>query len=160
VKAQLVLLWPGRTTAEYARAGISDYLERIRRYRPCRVLRVAAERHDGHYSAAHRIEREGVAILRRIDTVSASHVVALDAAGELVSSRRLAELVRLEGIEAGRNMVFVLGGPDGLSSGVLKRADRRIGLSRMTLPHDMARLVLTEQIYRALTIIHRHPYDR
>lgn len=156
----LYLCWVGKTAAPYARVGVEEYLRRIRRYRDCREIVVAAERHDGRYSAAHRVQREGRRILERIDKLGPAWVAALDPEGKERSSPDFAEIVRRKAYEDPRTPVFVVGGPDGLSSSVRERADELIGLSHMTLPHDMARLFLTEQIYRAMTIINGHPYDR
>lgn len=153
----LAVCWAGKTTAAYARLGIDEYARRIQRYRPLRVVEVAAERGgDG----ARRLQREGERLLARLGRLQPATVIALDPGGEQLESRELADWVRRHLLEEARNLVFVVGGPDGLSSGVLERAERRLGLSRLTLPHDMARLLLMEQIYRALTILHGHPYDR
>ncbi len=160
MRSELLLVWAGKTSAQYARIGVAEYVDRIARYRPCREVRVPEERHDGRYTAAHRVEREGAALLRKLDQVGNLFVVALDPRGKAVSSRELADMIRREAVEPGRSMAFVVGGPDGLSSVVRNRADRLIGLSRLTLPHDMARLLLAEQVYRAMTIIQGHPYDR
>lgn len=155
-----VFCWVGRTAADYARAAEREYLGRIRRYCEARVVTVGEERRDGTYDAEHCLDREGRRILDRIQALEPACVVVLDVAGHQTSSHELAEYVRAEGRDRGRNVVFVVGGPDGISSLVRQRADRLLGLSRMTLPHDMARVVVLEQAYRALTIIHGHPYDR
>jgi 23S rRNA (pseudouridine1915-N3)-methyltransferase len=121
---------------------------------------VAQERGNGRFSPEHRVEREGQRIIERLESAGPAAVIALAATGKQVDSRQLATWVRQYAYDEGRPLAFVVGGPDGLSSAVLKKADRLLGLSRLTLPHDMARLFLTEQIYRSLTIIERHPYDR
>lgn len=160
MSSPLLFCWVGKTAAEYARVGIADYTGRIARYRPCRELVVAQERGKGRFSAAHRVEREGQRILERVDAVGSAALIALDGSGKQADSRQLAAWVRQYAYDEARPLVFVVGGPDGLSSPVLRRADRLLGLSRLTLPHDMARLFLTEQVYRSLTIIEGHPYDR
>lgn len=160
MSAEIVFLWVGKTSAAYARTGIDEYIERAGRYRPCRILVVAEEKQGNRYSSRHRLEREGRAILERLEPLQPAVVVALDPSGKALSSARFAAQLERACYAEARRIVFVVGGPDGLSSAVRERADRLLSLSRMTLPHDMARLVLAEQVYRALTIIHGHPYDR
>ena len=121
---------------------------------------VPEERQTKRYTAAHRIEREGRAIHGRLDELASPWVAVLDPAGKQLTSRDFAARLQHDSRESGRPAVFVVGGPDGLCYSVRDRADLLIGLSRLTLPHDMARLLLAEQVYRAMTIIHGHPYDR
>ena len=156
----LAFCWPGKTSAAYARAGIDDYISRIKHYRDCRVVISSEEPRGRQYSDKHRVEREGDNLLKRIGDLGPAWVCALDPAGKAVNTRDFAELLRGQLYESTRTPVFVVGGPDGLSYAVRERAERLVSLSAFTLPHDMARLVLAEQVYRALTIIHGHPYDR
>ncbi len=156
----LAFCWPGKTSAAYARTGIEDYVARIQHYRRCRVVITPEEPRGNQYSDKHRVEREGDHLLKRVGDLDPAWICALDPAGKPVSTRDFAELLRCQLYEDTRTPVFVVGGPDGLSYAVRERADRLLSLSPFTLPHDMARLVLTEQVYRALTIIHGHPYDR
>lgn len=156
----LAFCWPGKTAAAYARDGIDDYLSRIKHYRDCRVVTTPEEPRGRQYSDQHRVEREGAGLLKRVRAFEPAWICALDPAGRPVNTRDFAELLRGQLYEDTRTPVFVVGGPDGLSYAVRERVDRLLSLSPFTLPHDMARLVLTEQVYRALTIIHGHPYDR
>ena len=82
--------------------------------------------------------------------------VVLDPAGEQMTSAELARFIE----RAERDLAFFIGGPDGLSDEFRARADRLLSLSKMTLPHELARVVLAEQIYRAFTIFRNHPYPR
>jgi 23S rRNA (pseudouridine1915-N3)-methyltransferase len=82
--------------------------------------------------------------------------VVLDPLGEQVTSQELARLVE----KAGRDIAFFVGGAEGFSSAFRDRADHLLSLSKMTLPHELARVLLAEQIYRAFTILHHHPYPR
>jgi 23S rRNA (pseudouridine1915-N3)-methyltransferase len=157
---QIVLCWPGKTTASYARAGIEEYLARISRFRRCECVTVSEEPSTKHYSDAHRLQRQGKAILRRLQPFEPLFLVAMDPAGRQMDSPKFAELLQRQCYDDSRTLAFVVGGPEGLAKGVCDRADLLLGLSRMTLPHDMARLFLTEQIYRAFTIIHNLPYSR
>lgn len=158
--ADIVLVWVGRTSAEYARLGLQDYLQRIRRYRSCEELPVAEERQTGRYSREHRLEREGEAILGVLDDLQPAWVAVVDARGKQLGSQEFAELVRRQCYDDTRKLAFVVGGPDGLAPAVRNRADLVLGLGHMTMAHDLARLVLLEQLYRAFTLIHSHPYAR
>lgn len=82
--------------------------------------------------------------------------VVLDPAGEELNSQQLAGLLE----KAGRDVAFFVGGADGFSEAFRAGADRLLSLSRMTLPHELARVLLAEQIYRAFTILRNHPYPR
>lgn len=158
--ARLLFLCVGKTAAEYARVGEREYLGRIERYLSSRTVVVPQQRHDSRYSADHRVEREGRALLERIADLEPLRLVALDAGGKHMTSGQFANLVRREAVEGTVPLGFVSGGPDGLWCEVRGRADRLLAVSRMTLPHDMVRLLLVEQVYRALSMIHGHPYAR
>ena len=159
-RPDLVLCWPGRTSAEYAKIGVTEYLERIQRFRRCACLVVSEEPSGKLYSAEHRLERQGEAILKRLETVSPYYLIVVDPTGRSPNSKEFAELLQRQCYDDARTLAFVVGGPDGVSSGVRAAADLLLGLSRMTLPHDMARVVLAEQIYRGFTLIRGLPYDR
>ena len=156
----IVLCWPGKTTAEYARVGIDEYVARIRQFRTCECVVVSEEPSGGQYSKKHRLERQGKAILKRLEAFNRLFLAVLDPQGKTLDSPKFAELLQRQCYDDARTLAFVVGGPDGVASGVRDRADLLLGLSSMTLPHDMARLFLTEQIYRGFTVIHRLPYSR
>ncbi len=88
-----------------------------------------------------------------------SRIVALARGGEVQTSEHFAQEVERWRLEA-RDVAFLVGGAYGLDQRLLERADQRISLSRMTLPHELARLVLLEQLYRALTILRGEPYHK
>ena len=157
---ELVLCWPGKTVAEYAKAGISDYLDRIRRFRSCECLVVPEEYPSKQYSEEHRLEREGKRVLERIQAVKPLYLAVVDPRGKMFDSHELADLLKRQCYDDARTLVFLVGGPDGVAPLVRESADMLLGLSRMTLPHDMARLMLTEQLYRGFTLIHGLPYSR
>ena len=159
-RSDLVLCWPGRTTAEYARIGVTEYLGRIRRFRTCECLVVPEEPAGKKYSQAHRIEREGKSIINGLGKLGSAFLVVVDPAGKYLDSAGFARLLERQCYDSARTLTFVVGGPDGVAPIVKDRADMLLGLSRMTLPHDMARLLLVEQIYRGFTIIRGLPYDR
>jgi len=101
---------------------------------------------------------EGERLLARIP--DGAEVIALTRDGAAWSSRRLADHLGKRALHGLGDVVFVLGGAWGLDQAVLARAPRRLSLSAMTLPHEMARLVLAEQLYRAGTILRNEPYHK
>ena len=152
---RLRLIWVGKTKNEHLRALIDDYLGRLRRF-------VRPEVTELRESSA-RTEREGIEDEgRRI--IGALHrdafVVLLDVEGREWSSTQLASEVEKWQIAGKREVAFVIGGHHGVSQEVAGRANFRWSLSRLTLTHEMARVVLTEQLYRAYTIIHGLPYQK
>jgi 23S rRNA (pseudouridine1915-N3)-methyltransferase len=82
--------------------------------------------------------------------------VVLDPAGEAITSEELASFLE----KAGQDVTFFVGGAEGFSEEFRRKADRLLSLSKMTLPHELARIILVEQIYRAFTILRGHPYPR
>tara|TARA_R110001592_G_scaffold295594_2_gene565661 strand:- start:9183 stop:9653 length:471 start_codon:yes stop_codon:yes gene_type:complete len=102
-------------------------------------------------------EREGEQILKAIP--AADRAIALDVEGKRISTAQLAQQLESWQMSAA-NYSLMIGGPDGLSSACLGRADMRWSLSDLTLPHPLVRVLLTEQLYRAWTITVNHPYHR
>jgi 23S rRNA (pseudouridine1915-N3)-methyltransferase len=151
----LRLIWVGKTKNEHLRALVDDYLERLRRFTACEVteLRESAAR-----SVNEGIEDEG----KRIQSALRPNalVILLDVGGRERSSIELAGEVEKWQNEGKRAVAFVIGGHNGVSKAVIARADLRWSLSRLTLTHEMARVVLVEQLYRAYTIIHRLSYQK
>ena len=134
----------------WAAEGCDDYLARLRRYFPIEVIEVPEEDMN-RQSAKEVLAAEGERLLKRIP--AGSHAVALDRErGKQVSSEELARKLSSLGVSGRSHVAFVLGGPLGLSSKVLERADEHLSLGPMTLPHALARVVLLEQLYRAVKI--------
>lgn len=124
----------------------ADYRRRIRPLAPLTVIEVKDQ----------TPQREGKQLLARLGPAGGHEVaVALDERGETFDSEALAALLGRHG-----SLAFLIGGADGLSDEVKNRADRILGLSRLTLTHEWARVLLLEQIYRGLTILRGLPYHR
>lgn len=136
---------------------IAAYEKRIGHYFPFEVIEVKETVHRSQ-QASQVVEEEGERVLARIP--GHHDLVALDRTGTGWSSEELARYLNDAGVRGTAGVSFVIGGAYGLSQGVLRRSDHRLALSAMTLPHDLARLVLTEQIYRAGTIIRGEPYHK
>lgn len=139
-------------------APVAEYEARARRYWKLEVVEVEAGA-PGKDPAPERVkEVEARRILDRIP--EGFTVVALTRTGRGLSSRELAGLLEGEAVRSSPGVAFVLGGAFGLADEVLAPSARRLSLSALTLPHEMARLVLAEQLYRAGTLLRGEPYHK
>jgi len=151
----------GKLKERYLVDGIAEYVKRLGPYAKVNVVEVPDEKAPEHMSAAEEEQvrrREGERILAQLR--EGVYVVALAIDGEQLASEQLA--ARLADLATyGRSQVaFVIGGSLGLSPEVIRRADMRLSFGRMTLPHQLMRLVLVEQIYRAFKIARGEPYHK
>lgn len=151
----LRLIWVGKTKNEHLRALVDDYLGRLRRFVRTEVTEL---RESSARTEREGIEDEGKRIIGALN--SDSFVIVLDVAGREWSSIELAGEIEKWQIGGRKEVAFVIGGHNGVSTEVAKRANLRWSLSRLTLTHEMARVVLAEQLYRAYTIIHGMPYQK
>jgi 23S rRNA (pseudouridine1915-N3)-methyltransferase len=134
----------------WAAEGCEDYLARLRRYFPVAVVEVPEEDMNRR-SAEEALAAEGDRVLKRIP--AGAHTVALDRErGKQLSSEELVRKISSLGVSGRSHVAFVLGGPLGLSPEVLERANERLSFGPVTLPHALARVVLLEQLYRAVKI--------
>ena len=151
----------GRLKEKYLVDGIAEYAKRLRPYVKFDVLEVPDEKAPETMSAAEEAQvrdREGDRLLGLIKPDA--HVVALARDGELWSSEDLAAQLDKLGTYGKSHVVFVIGGSNGLSPAVLRRAQQKLSFGRMTLPHQLMRLVLAEQVYRAVKINRGEPYHK
>lgn len=138
-------------------AAVADYESRAARYWPLDVVEVREEPARGGLRDDAVRDREGERLDARIP--AGAHVVACDPAGEGMTSERFSTwLQQLR--ERGRDAAFVIGGAYGLSAALRARAATRLALAPWTLPHELARLVLAEQLYRAGTLVRGEPYHK
>lgn len=152
---RLTLLVVGKTAERWIAVGVKEYLGRLGHY--CPVREVVVKEKKGRMRDRDRIEAEGTAILERLGQ---GLVVALDPGGRQMSSEGLAAWLTDLRDRGTREVFFVIGGPLGLSARVLARADMVLSLSAMTLTHDLARLLVAEQLYRAFSIIAGSKYHK
>jgi 23S rRNA (pseudouridine1915-N3)-methyltransferase len=151
-------LFVGRLHCRYLKEGIDEYRDRISRYAPIEMVEVEEEAVKAKADPSKIKEREGERILKRVS--AGSVLVALDERGKKMSSEGLAGFIRKAMDTGVKEVSFVVGGSLGLGEKVRERADLVLSLSPMTFTHQMVRLILLEQIYRAFTIIKGEPYHR
>lgn len=149
------LLWVGKTTDRHLDDLIEDYRKRIGHYIPFEVKTIPALKNAKNMTFDQQKQSEGEHILSAVG--QSAFVVLLDERGTERSSMEFARYIQNQQ-SASRDLVFVIGGPFGFSSDVYERANDKVSLSRMTFSHQMIRLLFTEQLYRALTILHGEKY--
>jgi 23S rRNA (pseudouridine1915-N3)-methyltransferase len=153
VKLEIVAV--DRLRASWARGAVEEYLGRVARY--CRVERKDVKR-AGDDAAA--IVEEGERLLRLAGLGPSDRLVALDPGGEALDSLGWASLLEGYANEGASRVVFAVGGAGGLSADVRRAAHRVVSLGPQTLAHELAQVVLAEQLYRSWTILRGEPYHK
>ena len=153
---KLSFVWVGKTTEHWLQEGINVYLKRLKHYVPLSVEIVAAPKNMPKNDVEKQKEMEGEAILGKI--AATDNVYLLDERGQACSSEELADFLQKRMSAGVKNLVVVAGGPYGFSEKLYRRANGQISFSKLTFSHQMIRLLLCEQIYRAFTIIRGEPY--
>jgi 23S rRNA (pseudouridine1915-N3)-methyltransferase len=146
----------GKNHEAFIKAGVEDFTKRISRYYPVEWTIVPLPKNAGMMSEMDLKKKEGEIVLDWLE--KDDWLVALDVKGKQLTSEGLAELLQKKGNEGVKNLVFLIGGAFGLDDAVLKRAGFKWSLSQLTFPHQMVRLLLAEQVYRACTIIRNEKY--
>ncbi|HEY8585370.1 MAG TPA: 23S rRNA (pseudouridine(1915)-N(3))-methyltransferase RlmH [Rhodanobacter sp.] len=155
MRARLIAV--GERMPGWVAEGFAEYRKRLSRELPLELVEIKPGNRGKGRDDARATHDEGIAMLAALP--HDIHVVALDGRGRTWSSEDLAAQLATWRM-AGRDLAFLIGGPDGHSADVLARADQRWSLGPLTLPHMLVRLVLAEQLYRAVTIMAGHPYHR
>lgn len=153
MKTLLILI--GRTVNKHFAAGISDYTERIGHYMPFEIVTIPEMKNTKNITEEQQKQAEGELIMKQL--TPSDTVVLLDEHGKEHRSVEFAAWLERKRNTV-RRLVFVIGGPYGFSESIYKRADEKVSLSLMTFSHQMVRLIFTEQLYRACTIIKGEPY--
>ncbi|PGY07719.1 23S rRNA (pseudouridine(1915)-N(3))-methyltransferase RlmH [Bacillus sp. AFS031507] len=151
----------GKLKEKYLKHGIEEYLKRLTAYAKVDVIEVADEKAPEILSELEMVQvkqKEGERILAKIS--QDTYVIALAIQGKLGSSEELADSLDKLATYGKSKIAFVIGGSLGLSDEVIKRSNERLSFSRMTFPHQLMRLILVEQIYRAFRINRGEPYHK
>lgn len=146
----------GRTSIDFVRRGIDEYLTRLQHYLPVDVKIIPDVKRTSGLTEARQKEQEGTAILSAV--LPSDRVILLDERGKEYSSEEFASFMEKQMLSGVKRLVFVVGGPYGFSPEVYSRADGKLSLSRMTFNHEMVRLFFVEQLYRSQTILRGEPY--
>jgi 23S rRNA (pseudouridine1915-N3)-methyltransferase len=154
---KLAFVWVGKTKNRAMSEMIQDYMNRIEKFIPVDIVTLRDWTAAGNAARTHT-EKESADILARID--DDPYVVLLSERGRTLDSAGFARLMDNHRTTGTKKVTFVIGGAEGVSPSVEERADMQLALSGMTLTHEMARLLLAEQVYRAFTIIRNIPYQR
>lgn len=150
-----ILIQVGKTVDKHFDAAINDYCSRISHYMPFSIVTIPELKNTKSLSAELQKSKEGELILKQIQP--SDTVVLLDEHGKELRSMEFASWIEKKQ-QTTRQLVFVIGGPYGFSEEVYARANDKLSLSKMTFSHQMIRLIFTEQLYRACTIIKGEPY--
>ena len=149
------LLFVGRTTDAHIDILCQEYLRRLTHYLPVKVQIIPELRNTKALTPEQQKQAEGELILRAVP--QSAELILLDEHGREYRSMEFAQVMQKK-MSSGRDIFFVIGGPYGFSQSVYDRANGKISLSQMTFSHQMVRLFLIEQIYRAMTILRGEPY--
>lgn len=147
---KLRVLWVGKTKNPQLAKLCADYASRIEHFLPLNIVEVKEPKGG--------MRAEAEKILAAVD--GSDRVVVLDPKGKFWTSGQLAKFIQQHMTSDPRRLTFVIGGYEGLEDSVKDRSDVQWSLSPLTFTHDLTRVVLLEQLYRALSIIHNHPYSK
>ena len=144
----------GKLKERYFSDAVNEYVKRCSRFGDVRVTELP-DAPQGK-TAAEQSRIEGVQLLDK----AKGYIIAMDGRGEQITSEELASLISARGLDGTKEISFLIGGSHGHTDELRARADKLISFGRITLPHQLFRVVLAEQIYRALTIIAGTPYNK
>lgn len=151
----------GKLKEKYLKTGIDEYVKRLKGYTKVEIVEVADERIPDNPSEADNVrvkDKEGERVLARIGP--RDHVILLDVGGKMLDSEEFSSYLETKMTGGESSFTFVLGGSLGHSPAVYQRADMKLSMSKMTFPHQLARLILLEQIYRAFKIMRHETYHK
>lgn len=154
MKIELAVI--GKTSIGYLKQGIDEYIKRLKHYVPFEIKYIDDIKNTKNISEDQQKRTEGAKILSLLD--KSDFVVLLDEHGKEYTSMQYSSYIQKRMLSGAKKVVFVIGGPYGFSQEVYDPANDKISFSKMTFNHEMIRLIFTEQLYRAYTIINHEPY--
>ena len=146
----------GKSHEPYIKAGVEDFTKRISKYYKVDWNIIPVPKNAGMMSELDLKKKEAAMILEWLN--KDDYLVALDEKGKEFSSEKLADFIQARANESTKQIVFLIGGAFGLDESLLKRANHTWSLSQLTFPHQLVRLILAEQVYRACTILRNEKY--
>ncbi len=154
---QIHIIAVGTRMPDWIEAGFNEYVKRMPAESRLVLHEIAAGKRGKNSDIKRLTRQEGEKMLAAIPKTA--HVVALDVLGKQVSTEQLADELK-KWQSGGQDIALLIGGPEGLADACLQKAQQKISLSRLTLPHPLVRVVVAEQLYRASTILRGHPYHK
>jgi len=151
----------GKLKEKYWTDAVAEYSKRLSRYVNLKIIELSDEKAPENLSDAQKeqvIEKEGLRIIKSIP--EGSFVVTLEIEGKQFTSEELADFIKNKMINGVSTITFIIGGSLGLSNDVIKKSNHHLSFSKMTFPHQLMRVVLLEQIYRAEKIMANEPYHK
>jgi 23S rRNA (pseudouridine1915-N3)-methyltransferase len=146
----------GKAHEPYVKEGVELFTKRLTNYYPAEWNIIAAPKNAASLSEMEMKKKEGEIILSALKKDDC--LILLDERGKQMSSEGLASFIQSRANESTKNLIFLIGGAYGVSEDVMKRANYKWGLSQLVFPHQLVRLILAEQVYRACTIIRNEKY--
>lgn len=160
-KMKISIITVGKLKEKYLKQGIDEYLKRLSAYAKVEIIEVADEKAPEHLSEAEMEEvkwKEGERILSHLS--EDTYIITLEISGRMLNSEQLAAKIDELSTYGKSKLAFIIGGSLGLSKEVQKQSDLALSFSKMTFPHQLMRLILLEQIYRAYRINRGEPYHK
>jgi 23S rRNA (pseudouridine1915-N3)-methyltransferase len=153
---KITFLLTGKTEESWIKAGFEQYTGRLKHYCQLEIIELPALRQSGNLSAAEQNKAEGELQLAKIN--ASDRLILLDEKGKEFTSAGFSGWIDKQQLAGHKRMVFLIGGPFGFSEKVYERANEKISFSQMTFSHQMIRVILAEQLYRAYTILRGEKY--
>jgi 23S rRNA (pseudouridine1915-N3)-methyltransferase len=161
ISLNITIVTIGKLKEKYLIQGINEYLKRLTAYAKVEVVELSDEKAPENLSESEMEivkQKEGERILAKLS--DDTHVIALAIEGKMKSSEQLADDIERLATYGKSKIAFIIGGSLGLSKDVMERANDTLSFSKMTFPHQLMRLILVEQVYRAFRIIRNEPYHK
>ncbi len=158
---KITVIAVGKIKEKFYTEALSEYSKRLSKYIKLDVIEVADEKTPDQASEreiAQILEKEAQRILAKLP--SGAYVIPLAIDGKMLSSEGLSEKLAELGLQGDSHLAFIIGGSLGLADSVLEKADLKLSFSKMTFPHQLMRVILLEQVYRAMRIMRNEPYHK
>lgn len=147
----------GQKMPKWVQDGYAEYAKRLPKACSMKLIELPMAQRGKTSSVEQNRAEEAKRILAAVP--KGATIIALDEHGQQVTTKGLAEKLE-DWLAGGHDVALIVGGPDGLDAGILQQAQWKWGLSKLTMPHPMVRILVVEQIYRAWSVIQNHPYHR